>query len=136
MPSPKRKIGDTCETLVRKRLKVMNFTVLESNYLRKWGEIDIIALEPFSRETRSLHFIEVKGSVSREKDVSDFSREIMPEANVHSFKIRRLWRAIQTWLAENPKYADFEWQIDVAAVFLNIPEKKAKIRWTRNIILE
>ena len=135
MPSPKRKIGDTCETLVRKRLKVMNFTVLESNYLRKWGEIDIIALEPFSRETWCLHFIEVKGSVSREIGGHGFSREIMPEANVHGFKIRRLWRAIQTWLAENPKYSDFEWQIDVAAVFVDFNAKKAKIRWTRNIIL-
>nr|KKS46980.1 MAG: hypothetical protein UV11_C0021G0011 [Candidatus Giovannonibacteria bacterium GW2011_GWF2_42_19] len=135
MPSPKRKIGDICEALVKKRLEVMNFTVLESNYLRKWGEIDIIALEPFSRETWCLHFIEVKGSVSREIGGHGFSREIMPEANVHGFKIRRLWRAIQTWLAENPKYSDFEWQIDVAAVFVDFNAKKAKIRWTRNIIL-
>lgn len=121
MPSEKRKFGDICEKLAAKHLLKRNFKVLEKNYQRKWGEIDLIAIDG-----EKIHFIEVKGSNLQGHK---------PEENVHLWKTKRLWRAIQTWFIEHPDYADFEWQIDVMAVFLDLDAKKAKIRWTKNVII-
>ena len=60
MKTPKRQIGDTGEEVACKYLEARGFKVLERNYLRKWGEIDIIA-----EKAKRLYFVEVK-SVSRE----------------------------------------------------------------------
>lgn len=129
MTSEKRKIGDICENISVKHLVKQRFEVIERNYLKKWGEIDIIAKD-VSRETVVLHFIEVKGSVSHESGVDS-----LPEENVHYWKQKRLWRAIQTWLMEHKEYDETEWQVDVMAVFLDFDRKKARIRWTKNVIL-
>ena len=85
-----------------------------------------------SRETPTIHFIEVKGMVTNENKGKDY----MPEENVHRAKRQRLWRAIQSWLLEHNIPEEAEWQVDVMAVFLDFGRKKAKIRWTKNIILE
>ncbi len=130
MPSEKRKIGDICENIVVKHLLKHRFEIVERNYLKKWGELDVIAKD-VSRENSILHFIEVKGVVTRES-----SRGINPEENVHRWKQKRIWRAIQTWLMEHEEYEDIDWQIDVIAVFLDLERKKARIRWTKNVMLE
>ena len=121
MPSEKRKFGDICEKIAAKHLTNRNFDIVDRNYRKKWGELDIVA-----KNGNALHFIEVKGT-------SDL--RVQPEENIHSWKQKRLWRAIQTWLLEHPEYEEAEWQIDVMAVFLDLEAKKAKIRWTKNIIL-
>ena len=131
MPSDKRKLGDICETIAVKHLVKHKYKILGRNYLKKWGEIDIIAKDSVSRP-HTIHFIEVKGKVSRESTISSYR----PEENVHPWKLKRLWRAIQTWLAENKVPDDVEWQIDVMAVILDEVRRKAKIRWTKNIIIE
>ncbi|MBI2023948.1 YraN family protein [Candidatus Giovannonibacteria bacterium] len=127
MPSDKRKFGDICENLAIKHLKGKSFSILERNYLKKWGEIDIIAEERVSRETHNIHFIEVKGHIG--------SADVRPESNVHYWKTKRLWRAIQTWFLEHPDYEDTDWQVDVMAVMVDLQNRKAKIRWTKNIML-
>jgi putative endonuclease len=125
MPSEKRKFGDICENLAKKYLLEKGFKILERNYRKKWGEIDLIA----SQEDM-LHFVEVKGTLFNSK------YDHKPEDNVHMWKTRRIWRAIQTWFMDHPDYEDFEWQIDVVAVLLDFDTRKAKIRWTKNIIIE
>ena len=129
MPSEKRKFGDVCEGVAVKYMVGKSYEILERNYLRKWGEIDIVALTSVSRETPTVHFIEVKGSLF----IANYDNR--PEDNVHVWKAKRIWRAIQTWFMEHPDYEDFEWQIDVMAVFLDFESRKAKIRWTKNVII-
>lgn len=130
MPSEKRKVGDICENVAVKHLLKHGLKIVERNYLKKWGELDVIAKD-VSRESGMLHFIEVKGSVTRES-----IEDVNPEENVHRWKQERIWRAIQTWLMEHEEYEDLDWQIDVIAVFLDLERKKARIRWTKNIVLE
>jgi len=50
-----KKIGDLGEEISVKYLKNKGFSILETNYLRKWGEIDIVA-----EKDEVVHFIEVK----------------------------------------------------------------------------
>ena len=122
MPSEKRKLGDICEEVAVKHLQGQGFEIIQRNYLKKWGEIDII-----SKNGNILHFIEVKGTADS---------NARPEENVSFWKQKRIKRAIQTWFLDYDGYEDYEWQIDVMAVLLDFERKKAKIRWTKNIILE
>ena len=127
----KRKIGDLGEEVARKYLKNKGFSVLESNYLRPWGEIDIIA-----EKSNFLRFIEVK-TVSREASIGEkVTREpYRPEENVHPAKLKRLHRAIQTYLLDHKVPDSKEWQIDIACVYLDFSTHKARVEMLENVIL-
>jgi len=119
----KRKTGNLGEEIACKFLEKRDFSIKDRNYLKKWGEIDIVA-----EKDNILHFIEVK-SVSYETDH-------LPEENVHPWKQKRMARTIQTYLLEKKIPDEIEWQIDIMAVFLDFQAKKAKIRMTENVIFE
>ena len=124
MPSPKRKIGDIGEEVVCKYLETKGFRVLERNYLRKWGEIDIVA-----EKGQLLSFIEVK-SVSREP-----GKGYRPEENMHPAKLKRLHRVIKTYLLDRKVPEGKEWRVDVACVYLDFSTRKAKVEMLENVIL-
>lgn len=129
----KNQIGAFGEQMTVKYLKNKGFEVIETNYLKKWGEIDVVA-----RGTNGmLHFIEVK-TVSYETKAAleqAVTHETWrPEEQVHAFKLKKLYRVIETWLAEHNYEGD--WQIDVAAVRLVVDEKYATIKYIPNIIGE
>jgi Holliday junction resolvase-like predicted endonuclease len=69
----------------------------------------------------------------------NFSHEtlenIRPEENVHSNKVKRLSRAIQSYLAEKHVSPETEWEFSIIAVFIDRERKKAAIRFTPNIVL-
>jgi putative endonuclease len=123
--TPKQHIGEIGEDIAVKHLVKHFFEILDRNYRKKWGEIDIVA-----QKNDILHFIEVK-TVSHETT----SEEARPEENVHLWKRQRLARAIKTYLLENKVPDEIEWQVDVMAIFLDFKIRKAKIRLTENIIL-
>jgi putative endonuclease len=128
----KNEIGALGEAVACRYLVGKSFEIMETNYLRKWGEIDIVA-----REKKALHFVEVKTvSYGTRTDLEQaISRETWrPEDNVHSLKLKRLSRAIESWLLEN-KY-EGEWQIDVLAVRLVPREKYATVKLVPNVVLD
>ncbi len=129
--SNSQKIGELGENVACKFLMKHGFSVLERNYTKKWGEIDIIV----SKEGK-LYFIEVK-AVSCET-LPDFSKENpfekRPEENMHPWKIRRLSKVVQTYLIHK-RIGNIPWQFDVLLVYLNLKEKKARVRTIENIIL-
>ena len=124
-----RDIGRIGEDVACKFLMKQGFSIVERNYWKKWGEIDIIA-----QKSNTWHFVEVK-TVRRENlvDVSHETDEYSPEENVHPQKLKRLHRTIQTYLLE--KDIEDEWQLDVLAVFLDLEKKQARCRMTENVIL-
>jgi putative endonuclease len=127
--SQKRKIGDEGEAVACKYLEKDSYFVVERNYWKPWGEIDIIA-----EKDSVIHFVEVK-TVSRDL-TQDISHETFrPEDNVHPAKLKRLYRAIQTYLLQRKVPDSKEWQIDVACVFLDFSTKKAKVELLENVIL-
>jgi len=125
----KRRIGDIGEEVVCKYLANKGYVVRERNYWKPWGEIDIIAEKP-----EFISFVEVK-TVSKRRE-GEFSREtIRPEENMHPAKLKRLHRAVQTYLLDKKVPENREWQIDLACVFLDFSTKKAKVELIENIIL-
>lgn len=127
MKTEKRKIGDIGEALVARFLEKRGYRIVERNYLRKWGEIDIVA-----GKDKVLHFIEVKSLTWRP---SRQAEEYMPEANVRLWKKQRMTRVIKTYLLDHKVPDDTDFQIDIVAVFLDFECKKAKIRILENINL-
>lgn len=109
------------------------FMVLDQNYLKRWGEIDIVA-----QQRQIMHFVEVK-TVSREilQTVADMvSREMhRPEDNISRRKLQRLQRAISSYAEEKALPADLEWQIDVITVTLDRRNHRARVKWMPNVIL-
>jgi len=128
--TPKRRKGDIGEEVACKYLENKGFSVKERNYWKPWGEIDIVALR--GKEYR---FIEVK-TVSRENG-SGVAREmgIRPEENFHLAKLKKLHRAVQTYLLQHKVPDSIPWQIDLACVYLNYETKRAKVELFENVIL-
>ena len=123
MQTEKQKLGAMGEKMAKKFLMKQKFNILSLNYRKKWGEIDIVA-----KKDKTIHFVEVK-TVSYETQENGY----MPEENVHPWKIKRLHRAIETYLMENNVAHETEWQIDVIAVFANLKERKVKFRIKENV---
>jgi len=137
-PKHKKKIGALGENMACRFLVKHGFRILDRNYSKKWGEIDIVA-----EKDKIFRFIEVKTVVSsssspacrRGRADKYETNRYRPEENVHYQKLKRLSRVIQTYLLDKKVSYETEWQIDVLAVFLDLNNKKAKFRFTENIII-
>ncbi len=84
-------VGSYGEQIAAKYVSRLRWKVIEVNYLKKWGEIDIVARETQNNK-EIIHFIEVK-TVSYETR-SDLDKAVThgtwrPEENVHYHKIQR-----------------------------------------------
>ena len=120
--TPDRKsVGHAGEDIGCQFLESKGFKVLERNYRRPWGEIDIVA-----EKDGIVRFIEVK-AVSRES-LPDISREMdyRPEEMVTPEKLRKVARTAQLYM-ENKKDSR-EYQIDVVGVIMDMATKKARCR--------
>lgn len=129
--------GAIGEDIAARFLENKGLDIVERNYRKKWGELDIVARETSWREEK-LHFIEVK-TVSREissdVDISRVTSDFSPEEMIHSNKVARLKRAIQTYLIDRRVPRETVWEFSVIAVFLDPDSKKAAVRHTKNIVL-
>ena len=124
--------GKIGEGVAAKFLEKKGFRVIERNYNRKWGELDIVAIKD-----NLVHFVEVK-TVSRKSYGGHFEQEVnnyRPEDNMHPWKLQRLRRAIQTYLLEKYRSSDPEWQFDLACVFLDHEKRVAKVKFIENLII-
>lgn len=131
--SDKQKIGEEGENVASNYLEKQGFVVLERNYTKKWGEIDIVG----SKDNK-LYFFEVKSTSVAHETIPGGSRETgeyRPEDNMHPWKLRRLSRTIQTYLLEKHVPESMDWQFDVLIVYLNLEKRTATVRREENIIL-
>lgn len=130
--SRSQKIGEIAEIIVNSYFKKKRYTIFERNYTKKYGEIDLIAAKK-----NILHFVEVKcvsceiGSLNV---IHETKTGIRPEDNMHPQKIRRLHNTLQAYLAENPRYGDMPFQLDLACVYIDENNKKVRISIIENII--
>jgi putative endonuclease len=129
----KRRLGDIGENAAAEFLRRRGYTILDRNYLRKWGEIDIVA-----QKGPILHFIEVK-SVSRKTSLWGAKGEVThgtyrPEENVHPQKLKRLSRAIQTYILEK-RLDKLDWQLDIITALVDEEARQARVEMLENIII-
>lgn len=121
--SKTQKIGEIGEKLAVMFLMKHGFQVLETNYTKKCGEIDIVA-----QKGKDLHFIEVK-SVSRVTldDVSSETSGFRPEENMHPHKIERFVRTVDYYLMEKNVPDTVEYQVDLALVYIDPIKRAGKV---------
>lgn len=118
-----------CQFLKNKRMKV-----IETNYWKPYGEIDIVA-----RENKTTHFIEVK-SVSYLPAGRQVKGEptvpygtIRPEENLHPGKMKKLSRVIESYIIS---HETDEWTFDLICVYIDQKNRKAQVKWLKDITLE
>ncbi|MDD2935532.1 MAG: YraN family protein [Candidatus Pacebacteria bacterium] len=146
MKTKKREIGDLGEGIACNYLKNKGFKIVEQNYWKPWGEIDIIA-----EKQGITYFVEVK-SVTRGtlNDVSvpplekgrqrrpsslmgHVTKQYNPVDNLHPWKLKRLARTIQSYIFRYK--LEKEWKFLAVIVYLNIKDKTAKVELLENIVL-
>lgn len=122
MTTEKQNIGKLGEDIAVKYLENHGYDILERNYRKPWGEIDIVA-----QQSQELVFIEVK--------TQNQKFEWRPEENVTRHKKHQLSRIIMTYLKEHKITESQEWRIDVLAITLDFQTKNAQIEHIENISL-
>ncbi len=122
----KQKIGQIGEDIASKFLVKHGFEVIQRNYRKVFGEIDIICQKNFK-----FHFVEVK-TVSRKTQISNFDSH-RPEDNVSEKKLIRIGRTVQSYIFEHN--LNNEWQFDVITVCLDHECKTANVSVMNDIII-
>jgi putative endonuclease len=103
------------------------YKILERNYRKPYGEIDIIA-----EKDGIIRFVEVKAVTVGKVG---FSRENMvPEELVHTGKLRKLVRTASLYMEQHKDQREF--QIDVVGVIMDMGSRKAKCRLFEQVLGE
>lgn len=120
-------IGALGEEIARNYLVRKGYRIIESNFRKPWGEIDIIA-----EKERVVRFVEVKAISGRWDNISRESSELMPEEQIHSAKLGKIARTAELYMAE--KGDGREYQIDAVGVLMDMKLRKAKCRLFEQIL--
>ncbi|OHB08339.1 MAG: hypothetical protein A2W64_03350 [Candidatus Zambryskibacteria bacterium RIFCSPLOWO2_02_39_10] len=136
LPTEKQIIGKIGEDYACDYLRKNGYIVIERNYLKKWGELDIVA-----KKDKKIHFVEVK-SVTREifneKDgsvIRETNDSYRAEDNMHPWKLKRLGRAIQSYLLDRDIPDDVDWQFDLVTVHVDIDKRLSNVFLLEDIVL-
>lgn len=127
MRTSRRKTGDLGEDIACAFLVGKGFTILERNYLKPWGELDIVA------ERRGVvHIVEVK-TISRE-NMAGGSREkiIEPEEHFTALKLKKVARTASLYM--DSRRDTREYQIDGVAVILDMTTRTAHCRYYAQVL--
>ena len=116
----RRQFGDKAEAAASVYLQNKGYTIIEKNYRKPWGEIDIIA-----KKGSLMVFVEVKAN-AKTLD-SAFNPEVRADHN----KLRKVIRTATLYLGKRPGGLDNEWRIDIISVTMN--ETVARITHFKNV---
>lgn len=120
--------GKLGEELACRYLTERGFRVVERNYTRPWGEIDVVA-----EKGSVLHFCEVKSQKTAHPNGESVFN---PAEKVDKRKAARLSRSVQTYLSERKLSHDTDFQVDILIVRINPDTKKARITCLSDVIFE
>lgn len=106
------------------------FSIVETNYRTKYGEIDIIAIK-----SGKMRFVEVKSI--RVSDFNDFSRiPIRPEDHFTKEKYLKVKVSTETYLNHRNISRETPWQIDLACVYIKPETREGKVTYFENVSLD
>lgn len=118
----RKEIGDIGENIAATVLTRKGYTVMDRNYRKKWGELDIIC-----KKGNTVHFVEVKTiAYKNRRSVSQNAERYRPEENMHPKKVERIRRTAETYISEHEIESDV--QIDLFAVELFLEDKRSQYR--------
>lgn len=127
----RKELGFLAENIAARYLEERGYEILDKNYRKPWGEIDIVALAPEQggQETdgeRTVIFVEVKAN---KQETIGFNPETRADWN----KMRKVKRTAALYMEREMGTMDREWQIDIITVTFDLNRKKAKIKHFKNV---
>ena len=122
MELSRKELGDLGEKIAQKYLKTKGYEIIELNYRKRQGEIDLIG-----KLNDSLVFFEIK---TRRLLSGKYG---LPEESVSYFKQKKILKTAEFFLYEKG-YDPLEtnWQFDILTIIVNIEKKKAVVRHINN----
>ncbi len=123
----KRGKGNIGENVACDFIKGQGFLVVDRNYQKSWGELDIVAIKD-----EVIHFFEVKSVTGGCFGPHDAHS---PEDNVHGLKVCRIRRMVQTYLEDKKRGLDADFRFHILCVFMNMKTRKAKVKWIKDLVL-
>ena len=116
----RKKLGNSAEDLAVHYLSTKGYHILDRNYQKPWGEIDIIA-----KKEEILIFVEVKANAKHTSEAFN------PEVRADNKKMQKVIKTAMLYLGHKAGGLDHEWRIDVISVTMG--EAKAKITHFKNV---
>ena len=124
----RKEVGAIGENVAAEYLKRHGFSIRDRNYVKKTGELDIIA-----KKEDTLHFVEVKTILTdRFPDENDPRDEYDPSLNLHEMKIRKVVRTGEWYVLEN--HWEGEWEVDGCLVWLRRRDGIARVCYLPQIV--
>jgi putative endonuclease len=99
-------LGIAAEAAVGRRLEQLGFRILDRNWRRPWGELDLVV-----QKNGVVHFVEVKAARMRQEGFD-------PSVRAGWRKMAKVRRTARTWLVARHMDHETPWQMDVAAVIM------------------
>ena len=115
-----KRIGNLGEDIAVRFLEKRGYSVIERNYLRKVGEIDVIC-----QKGEVVYFVEVK-TVSRETVSRETADTFRPEDNLHKNKLLRLERTINMYIED--RNIENDWEVMAVIVTIDTISKIARVK--------
>lgn len=115
----KKAFGKEGELKAMEFLRNKGYRIIKTNYLKRTGEIDIVAFDP---EYSEYVFVEVKTRRNLQFGY--------PEEAVNNKKISKIEKTADRWLKDN-NIDEPEWRIDIISIEWN--NSKPEIRHIENV---
>jgi putative endonuclease len=123
-------IGKIGEKITKTFLMKQDFSIIETNYRTRFGEIDLVC-----KKDNTLRFVEVKSV--KVKDVSKVGNlTVLPEDNLTRDKWSKIVVSVETYLQHKNVPRETKWQIDLACVYINPETKEGRVKFLENIYKE
>ena len=117
-----KELGFLAENIAARHLESQGYEVIDRNYRKPWGEIDVIV-----QKDDIVCFVEVKAN--SQEFVGDFN----PEVRVDHRKLSKITKTAMLYLEYELKNPDAPWQVDIVSVTFDQVGKKAKIKHFKNV---
>ena len=150
-----KELGNLAENLAARFLQDKGYEIIDKNYTRPWGEVDIIAKLPITNNPARRQGFGGPGKLLITNEKDDNNDDIMvtenviifvevkankgdfegfaPEDRVDERKRDKIAKTALYFLENELGDTDIEWRIDVVAVTFDEKNKKAKIKHYENI---
>ena len=124
----RKEVGALGEDMACEYLRRHGFTICDRNFVKKTGELDIIA-----QEGNTLHFVEVKTVLADDFPLAENKGEDAydPSLNLHEAKVRKVARTGEWYVLE--KGWAGEWQVDGCLVWLRRRDGIARVNYLPQI---
>lgn len=117
-----RELGFLAENIAARHLESKGYQVIERNFRKPWGEIDVIAAKD-----GTFYFVEVKAN--HQEFIGDFN----PEVRVNPEKLSKIIKTAALYMTHETSVPETGWQVDIISVTFNQSAKKAKIKHFKNV---